>query len=449
MRPTYNGTKARNGFPVMPGQLPFLGHAYRLRRDALHALREANADCGPLFWVYMLNLPVLLTLDESGIAILRNKYTDSSHLRKHFGFLDVEAMNLFDGPPHRRARSACSPAFTPQGLDRSRAGEAMAETMQQRMRDWPNQERLSILKRTKEIALEIIFRVMGIETNELEVWSRWYNELILGMNPIRINLPGFPAWRSQRAHKWLVERVSNVINNVRARGDRDSMIGAIVHGRDEEGKELSEKELIHNFLGFGLAGSDTTASLMAWTILHLAQDSEAWNRLCDETSSINQIPTSFKELQDKIPYAVALCRETLRLYPPAPLEMRFVHTEFELMGRKIPSNIIVGCSLLHISRNPERYSDPNHWQPERWLNLNRTLTPTDSCQFGGGPHTCLGQHLALLEGTIFIVHAARVLSGKGVVPRLIGGLPRPVYLPLLHPPINTRLELSKQGAPVT
>ena len=80
-------------------------------------------------------------------------------------------------------------------------------------------------------------------------------------------------------------------------------------------------------------------------------------------------------------------------------------------------------------------------QPERWLGLDHKPTPLENCQFGGGAHFCLGYHMALLEGTMFLVQAARTLAAAGRRPQLVGDLPRANYVPLIQPPRKAQLDL--------
>lgn len=444
-RPVAANLKMKDGFPVMPGKIPLLGHVHKISQDALGELRQAEAVCGPMFWTYFgAKLPVLQIMAEDGLAILQNKYTDNSFLREQMPVITGEALNAFDGPRHRNARHASTAAFSPKGLTRAQVGQLVAETIEQRLKRWTSESKLAIFPETKDIALEVVFRIMGIETRELAQWRHQYEEFFLGMIPLKINLPGFPGWRCRKARGWLEQRVAQIVATTRANNDRDSLVGAMIFGRDDDGNGMSEVELVHNILGLGFAGSETTAAVMAWSVLMLSQHPQVWRQLCQQVAGLDSVPYTQEELVKQVPLAEAIFRETMRLYPPAPFEMRKVHTGFDMMGHKIPAGVMVGVSLLHVSRNPERYPDPDSWRPERWLGIDRALNPVETCQFGGGPHACLGRHVAALEITLFIAMLAKELGPKGISPRLVGKMPPPAYLPFLRPSNKAFLDLTVQ-----
>lgn len=233
-----------------------------------------------------------------------------------------------------------------------------------------------------------------------------------------------------------------IIADARERGDQDSIVGVFAHGRDEEGRGMSEQELLDNLLILGFAGHETTASTMAWSMLHLAKSPQHWDRLCEEVSSLSEVPLDYVELTRLTPFAAGVFRESLRLYPPVALDSRMTKSPFELAGYQITPGTHVGTSFVLLSRDPARYEQPDEWKPERWLSLDHKPTPIENCQFGGGAHFCLGYHMALLEGTMFLVHAARCLSAWGKRPVFEGPLPPAVYLPLTHPPASAKLGLA-------
>jgi cytochrome P450 len=430
--------------PMLPGRWPLLGHTLVIRRDALNFFRRHHEKLGPAFWVDMgFGHAVFLVAGEEGFSVFRNKDADSSHLADLKLFLGSSMLTV-DGADHRRARMASAPAFTPGGLSRARVGQLIAETLERHVGTWQGRDRIPLVRETKGIALDVIFRMMGIEIRDLPEWSRWYGEFMFSALNIPVMFPGSPAWRGRRARRWLEARMQQIIADVRERGDQESIVGVLVHGRDEQGQGMSERELLDNLLILGFAGHETTASTMAWSMLHLAKSPQHWDQLCEEVAGLSEVPLDYGELARRTPFAVGVFRESLRLYPPVAMDSRRATAPFEIAGYQIQPGIHVGSSLLVLSRDPVRYPQPDEWKPERWLDLDHKPTPIENCQFGGGAHFCLGYHMALLEGTMFLVHAARCLSAWGKRPVLDAPLPSALYLPLTHPPVATHLRWASE-----
>lgn len=426
---------------MIPGRWPLLGHTLAVRRDALNLFRRNKEQLGSAYWVDMgFGHLVFMLLDEEGFSVFRSKDADSSHLAEMKLFLG-HSMLTVDGADHRRMRTASAAAFTPAGLSRARVGQLIAETLERHVDAWQGRDRIALVRDTKGIALDVIFRMMGIEIGDLPEWSRWYSEFMFSALNIPLMFPGSPAWRGRRARRWLEARMRQIIADVRERGDREGIVGALVHGHDDEGKGMSEQELLDNLLILGFAGHETTASTMAWSMLHLANSPKDWDRLCEEVAGLGEVPLDYAELTRLSPFAVGVFRESLRLYPPVAMDSRRTHTSFEIAGYRVEPGTHVGTSLLLLSRDPQRYPEPDAWRPERWVDLAHKPTPIENCQFGGGAHFCLGYHMALLEGTMFLVHAARRLTAWGKRPVLDAPIPPALYLPLTQPPAATQLRL--------
>ena len=430
--------------PKLSGRLPVVGHLLRLQRDALGLLREARDAHGPAFWIDMgFGSDVLVVLDDEGFGVFRTKHANSSHMADFEAFLG-HSMLTVDGADHRRMRGASSHAFTPAGLTRARVGEIIAETVERHLQRWRDSGEavLGVVPATKVIALDVIFRVMGIEVEDLPLWSKQYSEYMLGAIAIPFKFPGSPAWRAARARRWLEARIREIIARARERDDRESLVGAMVHGRDDEGAGMTEVELVDNLLILGFAGHETTASTMAWSMLHLAQAPKVWDQLCEEACALAEVPHDVIALTEAAPFAVGVFRESLRLYPPVLIDTRRVQAPFEIAGYRVEPEDTVGTSLLHLSREPGRYVEPDAWRPERWQTIGRKPSPIENCQFGGGAHFCLGYHMAVLEGTAFLVRAARRMTEWGMRPELIDRrIPKPSYIPLTRPPRSARIRI--------
>lgn len=432
----------RSTLPMAPGRFPLVGHLPRIHVDAPGFLRRAAERCGPAFRIDqgLGNRPVCLYGDEA-FGLLRNEQVDSSANLVVAKLIVQDSLIPEDGPRHRRMRGAIDGPFSRNGLAAANVGAVIHEAVSTRLAGWAGKGSIVISDETRDIALSVIFRIVGIEGAAVSEWRRKYHELVLGL----INfpeVPGSPRWRSKRAILWMNERYGAMVSERRRRGDRETLLGTMVHGEDEDGHRLDDVELLGNLRLLGLAGHETSASVMTWAMLHLAEQPALWDRLCEEATAADGPPMGPAELS-RFPFAEALFREAARLYPPTWSVNRRAHETFEYGGITIPAGVLVVVPIITLSRSTARHVDPDRFVPERWLDRAHARLPIETCQFGGGPHFCLGYRLALLEGTQFIVAAARTLAHAGRRPRLRQPLPRPRYLPLTHAPFATRIHFER------
>lgn len=437
----------RDGIPVLPGAFPLLGHMPMFYFHTPETLEEAARSLGPLFWIQSIGGAwTLLWTERECFELLKNRVTNSSQLYDGYSaaFLLGDSMLVLDGAPHQHVRSAAKGPFTPRGLSESRIGAMMVETIDARVRSWKRKREISVLAETQELALNVIFRIMGIPALDLAEWSRRYRELFLSVIPLSTKLPGFPAYRAEMAHRWVNQRLRVLIDEARLRADAkdapQSLIAAMVLGQDEGGKALSDKELLDNLRLLVLAGHETTASTMAWVVITLAQRPELWEAITDEAEKATSIPTSPSDLRG-YPVAEGLFREAVRLYAPVAILNRRTTDWMTIHEHRIPPGTLMGVSLALLSRDPELYPAPERFDPARWQ--GRAATPLETCQFGGGPHFCLGYHLALMEVVQFSLLLAREMAGAGVRPKLgRGSKPRAVYFPVTRPTRGIQVEFS-------
>jgi len=131
----------------------------------------------------------------------------------------------------------------------------------------------------------------------------------------------------------------------------------------------------------------------------------------------------------KLPYLDWVLNESMRLYPPAWLQMRSVAKETELDGVRLPVGTQLILSQWVIHRLPEIWQDPEVFRPERWDPANKQQIPQGAYfPFGGGPRTCIGMPLAQLEARIILASILRRYTPQ----------PAPGYTPGFQPSITLR-----------
>jgi cytochrome P450 family 117 subfamily A len=401
-------------------------------------MRHAQRTLGDFFWMKAaFGRYSLYCLHPDVFMILKNRVTSSTFLGEVAADFLGRSLRVHDGAVHKHMRGAMNGPFLPPGLTSAGTGAILADLIDRGVKSWPQREPFRILTATRELVLAAIFQIMGIPESDLPGWRENYERYVM----LATNLPGPTRWRGLKARAWLNEHLLVFVNEARKRPDMPGLLAALVHSRDEEGSGLTDEELIDNLRLLVLAGHETSASTMAWIVYILAEHPEAWEALCAEATTVGAVPRTPKELK-QFPYAEALFRETLRLYPVVTTDARRAIADFEMAGRKVTTGTQLSISIAHLSRHASLYEKPDEFVPRRWLDKVEAISPIEIVQFGGGPHFCLGYHVAWMEIVQFTVSLALTLGARGLRPQLAGAPPKMRYLPLLHPSAKTRVQFA-------
>jgi cytochrome P450 len=148
---------------------------------------------------------------------------------------------------------------------------------------------------------------------------------------------------------------------------------------------------------FIIAGHETVASALSWSIALLAANPEKQVRVAQEARAASALELNAKIAQ--MPYTQAVFNETLRLYPPAWLITRKARGADQIDGHDIPAGALVITSPALLHRHPDIWSNPDAFDPERFLDPY----PRESfIPFGAGLRQCIGKDFAYVEGVIML-----------------------------------------------
>lgn len=282
-------------------------------------------------------------------------------------------------------------------------------------------------------ALDILFRLLSVPVRDIEPWRRRYRDLLLANLNVKLRFPGSPAIPAERAKAWIDEQLLVIIAEARRSPDQGGLIGALVQAKDEDGQPLTERELVDNLRLLILGGHETISSTLAWMVLRLAHDPSQWDALASEAKNADRVPETPDEAR-AFPFAEALFRETVRMYPAFAAMTRRAVAPFDLHGRTIPEGTLVAVDLWGISHDEGLFPRPMEFRPARWLEEKTPPSALEISQFGKGPHFCLGHHLAWLEGVQLAVALARGIAARGLRPVLRDEASMaPIYMPNSHP----------------
>jgi cytochrome P450 family 135 len=388
--------------PRTPGFIQALSWVWRPGPWLEHC-RERYGDCFTIRLagfgergfnsIVLLADPVLIKEVFAGGSRFAHVNASRRALAPMFG---DQSVIVIDGHQHLRRRRMILPAFHGERLAGYRG---LIEAITEReIATWPEGQSFSLQARFQAITLEVILRVVfGIDDDEryqhaqraiaelLEVVANPFAELAIGMpervGPIDVRAPLHRA-------KGPVDRLlhDEIARRRRAPdlGARTDILSLLLQARDDRDEGLSDTEIHDDLISLLLAGHETTATALSWTLLHLFQRPDALGTLTDECRAGSSTD-----------YLEAVIKEALRLRPPLPVADRVLTEPWQINGHELPAGTVVAPCIYLVHRRPDLYPQPATFRPERFLGSE---TETYSwIPFGGGMRRCLGASFATFE----------------------------------------------------
>jgi cytochrome P450 len=312
--------------------------------------------------------------------------------------LGSRSVLLLDGPQHLRQRRLMLP---PVHGDRMRAyGEAMTAIAERHIGRWRVGEPFAVHPTMQAITLEIILRtVFGVEDPARVAQLGMPLQRLLNStdHPARLIALQFTKSEGARprspwgriyglmapADEMVYEEIRAHRNDPRAE-ERDDILSLLMSARDEDGNGLTDKELRDELMTLLVAGHETTATALAWTLERLVRSPDVLARLRAEQE------------EGGSEYLEATIKETLRLRPVVPGVIRRLQRPLEIGGMQLPAGVHIAPSIYLIHRRADIYPEPEAFRPERFLG-EQTPSTYEWLPFGGGIRRCLGASFALYE----------------------------------------------------
>ncbi|XP_066473794.1 25-hydroxyvitamin D-1 alpha hydroxylase, mitochondrial [Tiliqua scincoides] len=215
----------------------------------------------------------------------------------------------------------------------------------------------------------------------------------------------------------------------------------VLQGEKVEGKyltyylaqeKLSMKSIYGNVTELLLAGVDTISSTLSWSLYELSRHPEVQAALHKEISTVMKekpIPSAADVAQ--MPLLKAVVKEALRLYPVIPGNARVIaDRDIQVGDYLIPKKTLITLCHYATSRDEKYFTNPNSFQPERWLHKDEAHHPYASIPFGFGKRSCIGRRIAELEVYLALT---RILTHFEVKPEHEGQSVKPMTRTLLVP----------------
>lgn len=333
---------------------------------------------------------------------LRNRSKRTAPL-KHFG-VGLFGVNLEE---HRQHRRLVMPAFHTKRV------ESYCDTMVQITESFLNGWRVGEQRNMKDELRLLTMRIatttlFGADIGEhgrdvgtlLQAAFRLLAHPLLRLFPY--DLSGLPFHRFLTLIGQLDVEMRRIIEQKRkSGGDGGDMLSILLQARDaESGLTLSEDELIGHTNVFFLAGHETTANALTWTLFLLSQHPEVLAELVDELESVLRGSAPTVQQLEQLPFLDQVVKESLRMFPPAMFNGRVTSQPTEFCGYELPAGMEVFVSIYHTHRMPEIFPDPACFRPRRWETINPSIFEYNP--FSAGPRLCVGWQFALQEMKIVL-----------------------------------------------
>jgi len=169
--------------------------------------------------------------------------------------------------------------------------------------------------------------------------------------------------------------------------------------------QFQEKEIFDEALTFFFAGHETTAHLMGWLWLLLANNPDKLEKLRNEIKEkVGNSELSY-EIILGMPYLDAVIKEALRMFPTTPFTTRNLKRDEIIEGIKIPKGSTLLLSIYSMHYAPQYWKNPERFEPERFSDSERQTGAY--LPFSGGQRICVGKDLAYLESKTILVEILR------------------------------------------
>lgn len=266
------------------------------------------------------------------------------------------------------------------------------------------------------LTLRIVCRVLFGDDAEraLPVVQQWFDPVskavrrrALAPVPIPRRLPFRVNRTIAGGQRALFGVCDDIIAERRAHGSGggQDMLGLLVDARDD-GQALSDREIREQVLVFLLAGHETTATALTAALHRLGRHPDVQERLRAEADTLDAVPTAAQV--GELTYTAMTIKETMRLYPSAPVIGRRSVADDEIGGHliKAGSDVLVSPWIVH--RHPDHWPDPLRFDPLRFTpEQEKSRHRYAWYPFGGGPRACIGMYFSMLEAAVALAGLTR------------------------------------------
>jgi len=382
---------------------------------------SANYNYPPVLKFYAGPFPMVITSNPEGVKEIlvnkRNIFVKGSLFQALKDYMGDALFNI-EGEVWNRHRHTINPAFKTEAL-RNIADEIFSKHGVLLVNKWKQQcsngEPVDLVSDTSTLTFDIITEAAF--GHNAHCFTERNAELYHSMKYITekalyLTIPGKKIFFSNVLKKFdqSIKTVYAAIQSITA---DDSLEGSsksnILKMMTQSGK-FTNAEMKDETIGMALAGHDTTASNLVWTIISLCQNPHVQKKVQEEIDSVLGKKTPGWDDAHSLPYLRAVVLESHRFYPIINMLNRECIQDEEVCGYFVPkgTNMFYSPEIIH--QDPNVYESPQQFMPERFLKEERQSTEFPA--FGAGSRMCIGKQFAQNEAIILLACIYQTFSTK-------------------------------------
>ncbi len=409
--------------PARPDKVTLWRYVKLFRQDILSAQPQRlyrawmAAFKTPFFRSYLINQPDLV---EEVLKKRPDDFPKSGRISEGLRPLLGNSVFLTNGETWKRQRRIIDPSFEggrlretwPAMVD---AAEACVARLNARAEVGQGQP-LEIEEETSHAAADVIFRTLFSIPIEHEIAREVFTRFrdYQRSQPI-LNIAAFiplPRWMPRLFRKDTRQAAADIrglitqltterTEAIKAGTAPDDLATKIMTTTDPQtGEKFTTEEMVDQVAIFFLAGHETSASALAWTLYLMALYPEWQEKIAQEAADlVNPEFSALKTLR----FSRDVFRESLRLYPPVPMMVRQNSCPERFRDRDIDPGAQVVISPWHLHRHERLWDNPDGFDPTRWETENgRTCMRNAWIPFSAGSRVCTGAGFAMAEGPLIL-----------------------------------------------
>jgi cytochrome P450 len=319
--------------------------------------------------------------------------------------LGHRSLLLLDADRHLQERRLMTPPFHGERMQTYLT--VIAEVADRAISSWPLGRPFAFYHQMQGVTLDVIMQaVFGLDQGGgYERLRETLRTLVsVAANPLwlvpalRFNLGSLTPWaklvRTRREVEHILAAEFARRRAVEGDGHRN-VLSLLLAARYEDGRPMTDEELQDEMITLLLAGHETTATALAWTVYHVLRQPEVLAKVRAELAMVVGDGPLSAERVARLEYLDAVVKEALRLRPVLDDVGRMVQRPTEIGGWRLPAGVIAAPQIYLTHRRADLWPDPERFDPDRFH--NRRVSPYTFFPFGGGVRRCLGMAFALYE----------------------------------------------------